>query len=176
MIQGRSLAVLATLAFTLAACGGGQEPGDAAARPATSSAGPRDPALEATRGMVSGVSAGKPEGAAVDLKFDIKSRPELGQPLTIDIALLPKVASDIMRATFISTEGLSIRASEVPAEYRQVQPGSVHRHQLTLVPRDEGVYYVSAIVMVQTPAGELARTFSIPVVVGAPPETEAAAQ
>lgn len=179
MTTGRPIYVVSALLLALTACGNDTEskpaatPVDAPARADGTAAG--DTVADATRGMVAGVTAGK-AGGLVDLKFKINARPELGQPLAIDIAFLPNVASDLMRATFISTEGLSVRSSEVPADYERVQPGAVYRHQLSVVPRDNGVYFVSAIVSMQTSTGDVTRTFSIPVVVGAPAESEDAVQ
>ena len=182
MISGRALVVVGALICALGACGGDKEPGRAptpagATSPAAGNRAPSDSVEDATRGMVAGVHAGK-SGGLVDLKFKLKSRPEIGQPLAIEVALLPNAVAEVMRATFSSTEGVSVRTSEVPAEYRRVQPGSVYRHELTVVPHENGVYFVSATVMVQTDAegGEVFRTFSIPVVIGAPQESEAAVQ
>lgn len=124
---------------------------------------------EATKGMVSGVTNPSKPGAPVDLKFELKARPEAGQPLPIEIAFVPRVATESLRATFIATEGLSV-SSSVPAEFQKAQPASVYRHTLTVVPREDGVYYVSAIVLMDMPNGPEARTFSIPVIVGAPQE------
>lgn len=176
MATARPLILASALVLALVACGNDTESNPAAspvAAPVPGDAAAANSVADATRGMVAGVTVGKP-GGLVDLKFKVKSRPELGQPLPIDVAFIPTVASELMRATFISTEGLSVRSSEVPADYERVQPGAVYRHVLTVVPRDNGVYFVSAIVSMQTSAGDVTRTFSIPVVVGAPPESEAA--
>jgi hypothetical protein len=179
MATARPILIASALVLALAACGNDPE-----SKPAATSAGAPAPGdgttagdgtADATRDMVAGVTAAKGAGL-VDLKFKVEARPELGQPLVIDVAFLPNVASDLMRATFISTEGLSVRSSEVPADYERVQAGAVYRHQLTVVPRDNGVYFVSAIISMQTPTGDVTRTFSIPVVVGAPSESEAAVQ
>lgn len=180
MVSGRALLIVSALVFALGACGkdmgsnSGTMPAQAPS-PGDDAAATGDGVADATRDMVAGVTTGK-AGGLVDLKFKIKSRPELGQPLAIDIAILPKVASELMRANFIASEGLTVRTSPVPADYQQVQPGAIFRHELTVVPRENGVYFVSAIVLVQTDAGDVARTFSIPVVVGAPPESEATGQ
>jgi hypothetical protein len=176
MTKITGLLTAGALVCALAACGGDEKPSQAP-RPATvsasSDASPGKSVEDATRDMVAGVAAGKGAGL-VDLKFRIQSRPEIGQPLTIEIALLPNTAAELMRATFTATEGLSVRTSEVPAEYQQVQAGSLYRHELTAVPREQGVYFISATVMVQGSAGEdVYRNFSIPVVVGTSPETEA---
>ena len=123
--------------------------------------------------MVSGVAAGRAADAFVDLKFELKARPEIGKPLTIDVALLPRVATEAMNVTYLANEGLAVQQSSMPSKYEHVQAGSVYRHQATVVPSDQGVYSLSAIVMVQTDTGDVTRTFSIPVVVGAPPDNEA---
>jgi hypothetical protein len=178
MTSGRDLVVGAIFAALLTACG--DDPGSAApGAPAPAAAKPATPATgveDATRGMVSGVAAGRAENAPIDLKFDLKARPEVGKPVTIDIALLPKVASPVMNVTYLATEGLAVETSTLPSRYERVQPGSVYRHQATVVPRADGVFALSAIVMVQTDAGDVTRTFSIPVVVGAPPDEAGSAK
>ena len=67
-------------------------------------------------------------------------------------------------------------AATTPSKYEHVQSGSVYRHQAIVVPKEEGVFSLSAIVMVQTDAGDVTRAFSIPVVVGAPPDDGKSAQ
>ncbi len=123
--------------------------------------------------MVSGVAAGRAADAVVDLKFELKARPEVGKPLAIDVALLPRVATDVMNVTYLAPDGLAVQPTAMPSKYEHVQAGSVYRHQATVVPSDNGVYSLSAVVMVQTDTGDVTRTFAIPVVVGAPPDNEA---
>lgn len=125
-------------------------------------------AREATKGMVSGVTNPAKPGAPVSMWFDIKDRPAVGAPLSIDIALVPQAATDHMRMTFIATDGLTVKAATTPPEYRNVQAGGVYRHTLTVTPREEGAYYVGAIVLMEAENGPEARTFSIPVIVGTP--------
>ncbi len=78
-----------------------------------------------------------------------------------------------MRVTYISTDALAVQPMVAPAEYREIQAGNVYRHELSVVPRDNGVYYVSAVVLLDTDTGSVARTFAIPVVVGAPDQAAA---
>lgn len=175
MSRIRSIAAAACLSGLLLACGDEAPDADAtqaggtpkqAATPKPSAAAA---AAEATRGMVSGVTNTSKPGAPVDLKFELKARPEAGQPLPIEIALVPRVASESLRATFIATDGLTVHSGG-PAEYAKAQAAAVYRHTLTVVPREDGVYYLSAIVLMDMPNGPEARTFSIPVIVGAPQE------
>jgi hypothetical protein len=178
MTSRRDLFIVAILAASLTGCGDEPEPATtgAPAPAATAKAvAPANGVEEATRGMVSGVAPGRAADAAVDLKFELKARPEVGKPLTIDVALVPNVASDVMNVTYLANEGLAVQTSPLPSKYEHVQPGSVYRHQAIVVPKEDGVYALSAIVMVQTDAGDVTRTFSIPVVVGAPPDEERSA-
>ncbi len=175
MLNRRDLVVVTILAWSLTACSADPEPNAGRTPAGSDSAGgkanaPRA-ADEATRNMVSGVTGGR-QGELLDLKFELKSRPQVGEPLMIDVALIPRVASPTLRATYIATDGLAVRDSDVPAEYQNVQADSVYRQQLTVVPKENGVYYVNAVVTIQTDAGDLSRTFSIPVLVGPPPEEE----
>jgi hypothetical protein len=175
MNRGNYLLVIAMLAL-VAACEKDPEPaaaGAPTAAPKGNAAATAADAEDATRGMVSGVAAGRAADAVVDLKFELKSRPEVGKPLTVDIALLPKVATETMNITYLATEGLAVQPTTMPSKYERVQAGSVYRHQATVIPKENGVFSLSAIVMVQTDTGDVTRTFSIPVVIGAPPDNEA---
>ncbi|HSD74267.1 MAG TPA: hypothetical protein VLB75_05815 [Steroidobacteraceae bacterium] len=176
MTRAREFLIIAMLAALGTACGNGSgpvAPGPPTGAPAGTAAAPSREAEDATRGMVGGVAAGRAADAIVDLKFELKSRPEVGKPLTVDIALLPKVATDVMNITYLATEGLTVQPTTMPSKYERVQPGSVYRHQATVIPKDNGVFSLSAIVMVQMDTGDVTRTFSIPIVIGAPPDDEA---
>src|SRR5262245_12176460 len=105
MTSRRDLFVVATFAALLGGCGEDPAPAAQGAPAATSAAAPAATGAEAeqaTRGMVSGVAPGRAADAVVDLKFELKSRPEVGKPLTIDIALLPNVASEVMNVTYLA--------------------------------------------------------------------------
>ncbi len=162
------VAVLAG-ALMLGACGEEPEQQVAQSKPAPDAANSAQAAAAAaTRHMVSGVTNTSKPGAAVAMWFDIKDRPAAGSPLVIDLAFVPQAATEHLRATFIATDGLSVQPGSAPLEYRNVEAGGVYRHTLTVVPREDGAYYVSAIVLMETPNGPEARTFSIPVMVGVP--------
>ena len=103
------------------------------------------------RRMVSGVSAAK-DDSIIELKFELRDRPQLGQPLQVAIALLPKVPATTMRVTYTSADARSLEATGEPAEFRDVQPGNIYRHELNVVARDNGVYYVSAVVLLDSDA------------------------
>jgi hypothetical protein len=152
---------------TLAGCGA-ESPETVG--PATSAPEAAQPsaAVEETKEMVSGVTNTTKPGAPVELKFDLQDRPVAGAPVAIEIALLPLKETPFLRATFIATDGLAVQKSPTAAEYRDAKAGAVYRHTLTVIPREDGAYYVSAIVLMDMENGAEARTFSIPVIVGEP--------
>ncbi|MFO1426708.1 MAG: hypothetical protein U1F11_06985 [Steroidobacteraceae bacterium] len=136
----------------------GADDGAAAAAPPAARAKPDD--------LVSAVSAGKP-GAPVDIKFDIAQQPKLGEPLDIRVEILPRSADiDQLRVVFQSSESIEVRAggewllSDRPAD------GSSYAHTVTVVPQRNGVYYLSAVALVDGKAGSVARSFAIPIIVG----------
>jgi len=169
----RSFAGAVAVVLALAACG------DDAAQPVAPSADARQARAKApvdeTKGMVAGVTDEKKKGAPVDLKFEIRSRPSLNESLPIEVVFVPREASELLRATFLATDGVSVSQSPEPAEYKDVQAGGVYRHLLTIVPKQDGVFYITAIVVMNTSGGAAeTRTFQIPVLVGAPEDaTEA---
>lgn len=157
----------------LVACGNDGSDATGAATSAPTPAAPATPdkrnaVAEATKGMVAGVTNTAKPGAPVELKFELKDRPRPGVPLPIELAFIPLQDTDYLRATFIATDGLTVQQSPTTPEYRKVEAHGVYRFTLTVVPREDGVYYTSVIVVMELPNGAEARSFSIPVIVGAP--------
>lgn len=175
------LACAAVAMGLLAACGndGSDAKGAVSGAPSATTSAAADHATavaEATKGMVAGVTNTAKPGAPVELKFELKDRPTAGVPLPIELAFVPLQDTDYLRATFIATEGLTVQELSGAAEYRNVDAGGVYRYTLTVVPREDGVYYASVIVVMELPNGAEARSFSIPVIVGTPAEEQAASK
>jgi hypothetical protein len=116
--------------------------------------------------MVTAVSASK-AGPPVELKFELLERPEAGQPLDVDIALLPD-APTISRlyAKFQAGEGISVVEGDELSQVDKPAAGAVIRHQVRVIPKQDGIFTLSAIVSVDLANDSLTRTFSIPVIVG----------
>ena len=165
------MAAAATLAVVLTGCGeashtaaerlmGGPK---AKLAPAASAA---DQELERqTQGMVSAVTLGRLNSDAIALKFALQARPEVGQPLKVDLAFLPQVASESLSASFIPVAGLTISPDQAPAQFANVQPATAYRYTLSVVPDASGVFYLSTVAHLDTASGPAVHTFSIPVLV-----------
>lgn len=161
--------VMASVALVLSGCGSEEEP-DAtqAAAPA-----PQKPAAAAvqqaddpTARMARAVGDGKP-GAAVDLRYDITAKPEVGVPTEVDIAFVPRAGVDALDATITGMEGITV-AGNLKAHFDKVEAGKTYQHKISLLPETAGVYYITVEVTTTLSGAAVGRTYSIPFVVGTP--------
>jgi hypothetical protein len=175
-------------AMLCAACGKGSS-GDAAKPSQTGqpqpASGPADAASadeasvqdaeKQTSEMVRGVSPGKPT-APVELKFNIASKPALGVPLDIDLAVIATGSTDSMTLSVQGSEGIEVDATTSLASFPKSQPGALYRHKLRITPRAEGAFSVSVLITMIVPgSGPQSRSFSIPLLVGSVAALEKAA-
>lgn len=115
--------------------------------------------------MVRAVSAGG-AGAPVELRFALQGRPTAGQPLEIEVAITAVTPVERLRATFQGGEAFEVQAGPALGPLQRPQVGQSATHRVTVVPRADGIFNLSAVVLVEQASGELARTFAIPVIVG----------
>jgi hypothetical protein len=195
----RSLALIAIVAL-VAACGGKDEESAAstdqapAAETQPSAAGETAPATAGptTAGaadetakderLANAVVTGK-TAAAVDLKYDVLAKPDVGQPFEIELVFLPRAAADSLSVEVTGMEGL-ILVSGVAHSFDNVLAGERYAGRILLRSDTAGVFYVGVVAKLISKVQTEVRTFSIPVVVGtAPaaatktaPETDASGQ
>jgi hypothetical protein len=125
-----------------------------------------DPSARPPQDMVAAVSVGK-GGPPVGLKFELRSTPEAGQPVDVDLAVLPDAAEiERIDARFDGGENLTLVEGGDLAVIEKPAQGSVIRHVIRLVPKQDGIFTVTAAVTVTLASDSITRTFTIPVVVG----------
>jgi len=130
---------------------------------------PNDPVAK----MARAVGNGKP-GAAVDIRYEILARPEVGKPVEINVALLPGPGVDSMEATFGGMEGITL-AGSLQASFSNVKAGESYKHTLSLLPDRNGVFYITVSVSAVMGGTTMGRTFSLPFAVGKTPVQQKAA-
>jgi hypothetical protein len=160
-------AIACALLCGLAACGASSEPGAAhpgAAAPASQAS---HPAPRGDADLVTAVSAGKAGGVPVDVKFALRQRPEVGQSATLDLVVTPSAALDRLMTSFHAEEGLTLSEGAQPTVQERPEPGVPIPHTLTIVPKQDGIFYVDATVLADSGTESIARTFTIPVIAGA---------
>lgn len=168
LTQSRGLSAAAALAVLLVSLQGcnkiehavGKRP---PSQPSTTA--PTDPAELALANMVSAVSSGKSTDN-LQLKFELHNRPVVGQPVDVDLALIPGRDLDRVYTTFQGSDGLEITAGSKTDEVDRPPVGVPILYTVTIVPQREGVLSVSAVVLADSSTESVTRTFSIPVIAG----------
>ena len=161
-------ASIAALALLLGACGSEPEPEAtvAAPPPAADAAAPAKAPEDPTQKMARAVGNGKP-GAAVDLRYEFGARPAVGTPTELQVALIPNPGVDSIQATISGMDGVTL-AGPLEARFADVDAGKPYTHTVSLLPDRSGVFYITVVVNTDIGGSQLARTFSIPFVVGNP--------
>lgn len=156
------------LAMGLGGCGSDPEPAAAApsmpptAKPVIQAEqSPIDP----TAKMARAVGNGKP-GAAVDIKYDFRDKPEVGKPVDVKLAFIPSPGVESLEAKITDMDGITVAGALNP-QFNNVQAGQPYEHTFSVLANRSGVYYVSIEVTTYIGGAATARTFSIPLSVGA---------
>ena len=163
-----SWAVAAALALAIGGCGSSGESGSGAAAANKGSPGAKAPNVgrRPPDNMVAAVSAAK-GGPPVELKFELRERPRVGQPVDIDIALLPASPNlERVHAVFQAGDGLDLVSGGETAPIEKPQDGVAVHHTIRILPKRDGIFVVSAVVSVDSSNESLSRTFSIPLIAG----------
>ena len=164
-----SAAALGAVAI-LGACSSGETPGAAAsaARPSQAAQRKSLPSNVLSPDMVSAVSAGGTGAPAVQVKFELRQRPAVAQPVDIDLAIVPASgALDRVSGKVQVGDGLELVAGgEIPPTERPVE-GVPILHSIKVLPKKDGIFTVSAVLGVDAAGESSSQTFSIPVIVGA---------
>jgi hypothetical protein len=164
------LTLIVLAAALLGGCGS-HSPGAGPAGQSASKAAAKKPLTredEFSRNMVSAVAANKPSMVPVQVKFDLRDRPDVGQPVQVDLAIVPMSASVDRVSGKVEgedglelTEGAEIAATERPAE------GVPIRHAVKVLPRRQGIFTVRAVVTVDAGGVASTESYSMPVIAGA---------
>ena len=157
---------VAILALALGACGSDSDP-EAAAPAAPPSAKPvvqaEQSPVDPTAKMARAVGSGKP-GAAVDIKYDFKDRPEVGKPVEVKIAFIPSTGVESLEAKISDMDGITVAGGLNP-QFNNVQAGQPYEHTFSLLAHRAGMFYVSVEVTTHFGGASTARTFAIPLAV-----------
>jgi len=165
---GSLSAMAAGLALTVAACSSGDAPATAtksagASAAKKTAAKPRDEGLSEMVAAVSSAKAGPP----VEMKFELRSRPEVGQVTIIDIALVPRAPiPDSVSASFQVGDGVEIVEGSQLARLDKLTDGAPIRHVVKILPKRDGIFALRAVVSFAVANQDWSRTFSIPVIAG----------
>ncbi len=152
-------------------CGSGTAPavGTGAANPKAHKqhkSMPAKPGEEPLDDMVAAVSASK-AGPPVELKFSLPTRPEVGQVMDVDVALIPLApVPDTVSISFQVVDGIDIVDGSQLEPVGSLVNGTPIRHVVRILPKRDGIFALTAVVSFTSANLDSSRTFSIPVIAG----------
>lgn len=159
----KSLFIVA-LPMLLMACGSSTPGGSqgAAARKAASAAA--NAADAADQDMVAGVSQGGSD-PPIGLKFRLDTRPVVGMPAQLVLALIPTPGVEIshIHGSLQTAEGLQLQSAR-SFDINAPQRGARLEQPVTVVPQRNGVLSLSATLVIDYDSGSIARTYVIPLI------------
>ena len=121
-------------------------------------------AAELTAGMVEAATQGKSQ-LPVKLKIGLKQRPMLGQPLDIDIAVMPQIDAGAADIQVTGGDGLTVAPGSNQIELAAVETGRVYRQVVTVTPSLDGVLLLGLTLSLKHDEVTDSRAFSIPLIV-----------
>jgi len=102
----------------------------------------------------------------VDVKFQMQTRPEPGQSLSVDFALIPDPQVTTLSAKFEGDEGLTIVSGDQLEDVQKPAPNVPIHHTVTVLPKADGIYTITASLTVTTDTEPKVHTFSLPIIAG----------
>jgi hypothetical protein len=148
----------------LAACG--ESPSDAGAAPSASNKPVAPKADGLPPEMVAAVSASN-NSSVISVHFALGAAPVVNQPLPVEIAIVPHQEFVSLIAHFEAQGGLAVTVGGTLDAVTSIGAEKPIKHQLVLLPREAGVFMVTAVIDSQGQEGNVTRIFSIPVIVAA---------
>ena len=120
--------------------------------------------------MANAVVTGKTT-APVDLKYDVLAKPNVGQPFEVELAFSPRLPADALEVEVTGIPGLTV-VSGGATRFEGVLAGDRHVAKVLVQADAPGIYYANVVAKMITQVQTEARTFSVPVVVGAVPAAQ----
>jgi hypothetical protein len=167
-ILGRNLALSVAAAVLVAGCGSRAAPDtakQAAAKPVNRKTVSETDEL--LRKMVSAVAATKPSALPIQVKFELRDRPVVGQPADVELAIVPMSASvDRVSGKIEGEEGLEVVDGAQIAAIDHPAEGAPIRQSIKIMPKQEGIFTVHTVVTVDAAGQTSTETYAIPLIAG----------
>ena len=178
-IDTRNFVCVLTVAAVLWGCGSGEGTAGSAAHPVARKASKPIDAWSAN--MVAAVADPKGLALPVQVKFVLKERPNVGQPLDIEIGILPVSGSvDRLSATIEGDDGLDVLSGNQIAPIDRPPEGVLIHQTVKVMPKHDGIFTLSTRLTLDSAGQSLVQTYSLPVITdarasapGATPDTRA---
>jgi hypothetical protein len=137
-------------ATALAACMAAQSPApETIAEPALDTMSPAQPSSKIS--------------VPADVRYQLSGAALQDQPITVKIAVVPRVAGQNLRVEFPDSPSVSIDAGGSPSVEQKVEAAGIYRRSLSITPRTATDAQVRVLVSMDVEGGRYFGIFSIPV-------------
>ncbi len=128
------------------------------------------PANLGSPNMVTAVSGTHGGPSSVQVKFELRGRPEVATPLDIDLVIVPVTANvDRVSGKVEVGDGLELaEGGEIPAADRPPE-GIPIAHTVKVLPKRDGIFTVTATLGIDAAGVSTNQSFAIPIIVGGAP-------
>ena len=109
--------------------------------------------------------------APIDLLYDLPTKPEIGQPFTLELVVKPRLPADALDVEIGESPGITIEGERM-TRFLDVESAQPYKFTVTAHSDAPGLYYVTVITKVSTQVQTQGRAFSVPVVIGNPPAAQ----
>ena len=125
-------------------------------------------AEQQTAGMTLAVGIGK-AALPLQLKFELANRPQAGQALDINLALLPQIPADAAIIQVSPSDGVEVPNAMSQLSVSALDEGGVYRETLSVTPTKDGILLVGVNLTLKHDDIEETKGYSVPIIVGEPP-------
>jgi hypothetical protein len=152
-------------AFALCGCDSGKSPiGPMMARHPPPAKKPVAQGPTPPTDMVGAVGDARPGSARVSVRFDLRTRPQVAQPLDLNLVILPSAGLDRVSGKVEADDGLEVLSgADIPPMDRPAEDVPIS-HGIRVVPRREGVITLRAVISAESGGVLSSQTFSIPLI------------
>jgi hypothetical protein len=157
---------VAAATVILSGCGSNEPAGKAAPAPKAQRAASAVHTLSPN--MVSALAANKPAAVPVQVKFALRARPAVSEPLDIGLVLLPTSAAiERLSGQVVTEDGLQLVEGAQIASTERPAEGVPIEHSVKVLPQHDGIYTFKAVITVDSGGQTSSESFSMPLIVGA---------
>jgi hypothetical protein len=169
LIANRNIYLGVALAALLWGCGSGSQP-DARALKAHQAASAHKQMRpdDGSRNLVSAVAVNKVASMPLQVKFALKARPDVGQPLDVDLVIVPLSGSvDRLSGKIEASDGLTVEDGAVIAPLDRPVEGTAIHHAIRVLPHRDGIFTFNAVLTVDSAGQTLTESYGMPLIAGA---------
>jgi hypothetical protein len=150
-------------------CGSGQPAGGMAGAPKAAPSGkkPVNPAQALLRSMVGAVPANRSANVPVQVKFQLRERPDVAQPVDVDLVIVPTSPHvDRISGQVQVDDGLElVDGAQIPTTDRPAE-GVPITHGIKVLPKRDGIFTFSAVLSVDYGGQTATQTYAMPMIAG----------